>query len=227
MFYKFNFYRIGETLPHVLLRMVRGGRSYPLGRWVIPSQGRGMVRRRAEASWRMLTEPEHTDLSDIGAVFFEDYRDMYYSEQAEQETAMAAVRSAQTPAQADVALGAVVGAARAAMDAVGAAHGPAAAADAHAEQPGPSAGPSRQAPLSDALVARLSPATVKVFEMAALRRARRAVAAARGGAQTDAQPRYNRAGAPLGQSCVAAAFARSDAGAALADVEVLPAAAPV
>jgi hypothetical protein len=26
VFYKFNFYRIGETLPHVLLRMVRGGR---------------------------------------------------------------------------------------------------------------------------------------------------------------------------------------------------------
>ena len=45
VFYKFNFYRIGETLPHVLLRMVRGGRFYPSGRWVIPSQGRGMVRR--------------------------------------------------------------------------------------------------------------------------------------------------------------------------------------
>ena len=128
----------------------------------------------------MLTEPEHIDLSNIGAVF-EEYRDRYYSEQAEQDTTMAAVRSARTPAQADAAMGAVVGAARATMDAVDARHAPTAAADAHVEQPEPSAKPSCQAPSSDALVARLSPASAKVFEMAALWRARQAVAAVRGG----------------------------------------------
>ncbi len=56
-------------MPHVLLRMVRSGHFYPAGNWVIPSQGKGMVRRRAEACWRMLTEPQHTDMADVGAVF--------------------------------------------------------------------------------------------------------------------------------------------------------------
>ena len=49
MFYQFHFYRLHEEMPHVLLRMVRSGHFYPAGSWVIPSQGKGMVRRRAEA----------------------------------------------------------------------------------------------------------------------------------------------------------------------------------
>ena len=56
-------------MPHVLLRMVRNGHFFPAGNCVIPSQGKGMVRRRAEACWKMLTEPEHTCMSDVDAVF--------------------------------------------------------------------------------------------------------------------------------------------------------------
>ena len=37
-----------------------------------------MVRRRADACWKMLTEAEHTVMADIAAVFFEDVRERYY-----------------------------------------------------------------------------------------------------------------------------------------------------
>ena len=37
-----------------------------------------MVRRRANACWKMLTDPEHTSAADIAAVFFEDCRERYY-----------------------------------------------------------------------------------------------------------------------------------------------------
>lgn len=77
VFYQFNVrHRLVEDVPHVLLRMVRSGNFYPAGTWVIPSQGRGMVRRRANACWKMLTDPEHTSMADIAAVFFEDCRDL-------------------------------------------------------------------------------------------------------------------------------------------------------
>ena len=65
VFHQFNFHRLGESMPHVLLRMVRSGHFYPAGTWVIPSQGRGMVRRRAEACWKMLTDAEHTSMADM------------------------------------------------------------------------------------------------------------------------------------------------------------------
>ena len=61
-------------MPHVLLRMVRSGHFYPAGNWVIPTQGRGMVRKRAEACWRMLTDPQHTSMADVDAMFFMDVR---------------------------------------------------------------------------------------------------------------------------------------------------------
>ena len=87
MFYQFHFYRLHEEMPHVLLRMVRSGHFYPAGSWVIPSQGKGMVRRRAEACWRMLTAPEDTCMSDVDAVFFEDCRDRYFAGAAAGDTA--------------------------------------------------------------------------------------------------------------------------------------------
>ncbi len=37
-----------------------------------------MVRRRADACWKMLTDPERTSIADISAVFFEDCRERYY-----------------------------------------------------------------------------------------------------------------------------------------------------
>ena len=51
---------------------------YLAGNWVIPSQGRGMVIRPAEACWRMLTDPEHTSITDVNVVFFEDCKDRYF-----------------------------------------------------------------------------------------------------------------------------------------------------
>ena len=78
VFYRFNFCRLGEDMPHALLRMVRSGHFYPAGTWVIPSQGKGMVRSCANACWRMLTDPEQTSMADIAAVFFEDCSERYY-----------------------------------------------------------------------------------------------------------------------------------------------------
>ena len=94
LFYRFNFLRMGEPLTRVLLRMMRSGRFYPSGRWVIPNQGRGMVSRRADAAWRMLTEPHRTDIQDIGAVFFEDCRDRYFTQPPEDQDA-----AGETPAE--------------------------------------------------------------------------------------------------------------------------------
>ena len=84
MFYQFHFFRLHETMPHVLLRMVRSGHFYPAGNWVIPSQGRGMVRKRAEACWRMLTHPQSTSIADVESVFFED-RDRYHHDIPDRE----------------------------------------------------------------------------------------------------------------------------------------------
>jgi len=39
-----------------------------------------MVRRRANACWKMLTDPEHVSMKDVSAVFFEDCRERYYME---------------------------------------------------------------------------------------------------------------------------------------------------
>ena len=80
VFNQFHFHCLGEDMPHVLLRMVRSGHFYPAGNWVIPCQGRGMVRRRADACWKMLTDPEHVSMRDVGAVFFEDCRERYYTD---------------------------------------------------------------------------------------------------------------------------------------------------
>ena len=38
-----------------------------------------MVRKRAEACWRMLTDPQYTSIAAIDAVFFEE-KDRYYHE---------------------------------------------------------------------------------------------------------------------------------------------------
>ena len=65
-------------MPHVLLRMVRSSHFFAAGNWVIPSQGKGIMRRRAEACWRMLTEPERTCMPDVDSVFFRDCRDRYF-----------------------------------------------------------------------------------------------------------------------------------------------------
>lgn len=89
-FHQFHFFRIHEEMHRVLLRMVRGGHFYLAGTWVIPSQGRGMVRRRAEACWRMLTSPEDTCMSDVDAVFFEDCRDRYFTGAADTPSVLAA-----------------------------------------------------------------------------------------------------------------------------------------
>ena len=37
-----------------------------------------MVRRRADACWKMLTDAEHTSAADFAVVFFEDCRERYY-----------------------------------------------------------------------------------------------------------------------------------------------------
>ena len=49
-----------------------------------------MVCRRAEACWRMLTEPEHTRMSDVAAVFFEDCRDRHFTGELDTPTALVA-----------------------------------------------------------------------------------------------------------------------------------------
>ena len=78
VYHQFHPFRLQEELPHVLLRMVRSGHFYPAANWVIPTQGRGMVRRRALSCWKMLTDPQSCVMSDVDAVFFEDCRDRYF-----------------------------------------------------------------------------------------------------------------------------------------------------
>ena len=95
VFHQFHFFRLGETMPHVLLRRVRSGHFYPAGNWVIPSQGRGMVRRRAEACWRMLTDPKSMGITDVSAVFFEYCRDRYSQGEAAVESGVAASAAAE------------------------------------------------------------------------------------------------------------------------------------
>ena len=52
---------------------------FELARLLGVEEGRGMVRKRAEACWRMLTDPQRATISDIDAVFFED-KDRYYDD---------------------------------------------------------------------------------------------------------------------------------------------------
>ena len=77
VFYRFHFWRVHESMPHVLLRMVRSGHFYPAGAWVVPTAGKGMVIGRAEACWKMLTVPQETNMMDVHLVFFEDSKFRY------------------------------------------------------------------------------------------------------------------------------------------------------
>ena len=87
MFYRFHFWRVHESMPHVLLRMVRSGHFYPAGTWVVPTAGKGMVFGRAEACWKMLTVPQETSMMDVHLVFFEDSKFRYTHDQATDITA--------------------------------------------------------------------------------------------------------------------------------------------
>ena len=77
VFYRFHFWRVHESMPHVLLRMVRSGHFYPAGNWVVPTAGKGMVFGRAEACWKMLTNPQETNMMDVHLVFFEESKFRY------------------------------------------------------------------------------------------------------------------------------------------------------
>ena len=48
-----------------------------------------MVRRRAEACWKMLTEPKNTCMPNVDAVFFKDCLDRYFTGSLETPSAQA------------------------------------------------------------------------------------------------------------------------------------------
>lgn len=78
IFERYNYKKPGESLQHILLRMVRGGKFYPSCKWVVPMQGHGLDRNRAEAWFRMLKNPRDTMFDDIAGVFFDDSKWRYY-----------------------------------------------------------------------------------------------------------------------------------------------------
>lgn len=71
--------RKGEVdIERVLLRMMRTGKYAPSAQFVIPYQGRGMERRRANALWRMIIAPSTTEQHHINDVFFAREQGRYH-----------------------------------------------------------------------------------------------------------------------------------------------------
>ena len=67
---KMNTLMSNDTLAHVLLRMHRTGKYYPVAQWIVPSAGRGMVWKRSESAWKMLVDPASVQLEDVLAVYW-------------------------------------------------------------------------------------------------------------------------------------------------------------
>ena len=57
-----------DTLAHVLLRMHRTGKYYPVAQWIVPSAGRGTVWKHSEFAWKMIVNPAAIQLEDVLAV---------------------------------------------------------------------------------------------------------------------------------------------------------------
>lgn len=57
------------SLPGVLTHMIKTGKYYPSAQWVVPHQGQGWDRDRANTCWRMLIRPEETGIDDVNFVF--------------------------------------------------------------------------------------------------------------------------------------------------------------
>ena len=67
---KMNALMSNDTLAHVLLRMHRTGKYYPVAQWIVPSAGRGMVWKRFESAWKMIVNPAAVQLEDVLAVYW-------------------------------------------------------------------------------------------------------------------------------------------------------------
>ena len=74
-----------HTLLQVLTAMIRTGKFYPVAKWVAPFAGRGMDPDRAEAAFRMMTEPETCMPADVARVFFEQKFGQRYMTEMEPE----------------------------------------------------------------------------------------------------------------------------------------------
>lgn len=58
-------------IREVLWHMIRTKRYCPHAHWCIPQQGKGMWWGKAQALWRLCTDPENATQDDINIVFFE------------------------------------------------------------------------------------------------------------------------------------------------------------
>lgn len=61
-----------DNMAFVLQHMIRSRKFVPSAQWIVPFQGKGMVRERAQAAWRMLAAPEEVDISDVDLVFYDE-----------------------------------------------------------------------------------------------------------------------------------------------------------
>ncbi len=72
----FHMFRMGRagnmTLQRVLLKMLQTGKYTPAATWIMPTAGRGMDVERANALWRVCTEPKSTSPEDVVSIFFNE-----------------------------------------------------------------------------------------------------------------------------------------------------------
>ena len=59
-------------LPNVLLDMLRTGKYYPCTRWIVPTQGQGMHKKRCMDVWKCMVAPGEVTSDTVNSVFFHD-----------------------------------------------------------------------------------------------------------------------------------------------------------
>ena len=63
-----------QDLETVLLDMCRSGKFYPCTRWVVPSQGQGMNKKRCLDVWKCMVAPMDVTSETITSVFFTQHQ---------------------------------------------------------------------------------------------------------------------------------------------------------
>lgn len=64
--------RTVSDLRVVIKDMIQTTKYYPCSRWVVPSGGQGMDKKRAFALWNTMIDPENCTVEDINEIFLNE-----------------------------------------------------------------------------------------------------------------------------------------------------------